>query len=988
MAPQLQIKFDPSQDYQLEAVQSVVDLFDGLPERTVEFSLGEEIVANLPEYEDLSESWLEDNLSDVQRCNGTGNWLEPFVVDSGDVLPGVGHESWSYPHFTIEMETGTGKTYVYLRTIYELRKRYGFTKFIIVVPSIAIYEGVIKNFDITRDHFRALYGNEPTTLVPYDGAYLSRLRSFATSTFTEIMVITLDAFNKPSNNIYKASEKLPGDRRPYQFIQETRPILILDEPQNMESEKAKQALRTLHPLFALRYSATHRTSPNLIYRLTPFEAFRRDLVKRIQVHGVTEHDNFNQPFLALESISPPPSIAATVRTYVMRNGATREEAIMLKHGEDLYAKTKYDKHKDGYKVAEIHAGQGFIQFANGTRLGAGDAFGPSRVEIFRTQIRETILQHLRMQDHLEDKKVKVLSLFFIDRVANYVDDDGLVKRLFDEEFDKLKQKFPRFADRAAGKVREAYFARKKATGGAEVAVNTSGSTTEEREAERAAFALIMRDKERLLSFDEPVSFIFAHSALKEGWDNPNVFQICTLNQTVSEVKKRQEIGRGLRLCVDQTGNRVFGDEVNLLTVVANESYKTYAERLQQEYRADGDTAPPLTRDARRRPARRNNAIFAEDEFRAFWEKLSRRVQPVIHVDTPALIAECVERLNNVTFPEPVIVVEKAAFVVTRYTLTLKGVSSGRASLVVDTVDTDNQTSSHTLDVHIGNNLGARLKDPGLDQFTVCSMTDGASPTVDLSAVTLELDIPRPFDTEAGQRVHERSVIAPEERYPVPNLLDRTARETGVTRPTVNAIFRALRDAQKRKLLKNPEGFAGVFITEVRNALAQHIADRLTFALEAGAEPWDLDELFPPVKSFPQRELIPAGDRGLYDEVQTDSGEEETFVDVLKDDPHVLFYFKFPPAFKVHLPKVIGNYNPDWGIARRAEDGTTVLHLIRETKGTIDLGHLRFPHERRKIDSAKKYFAQLGLDYRPIKGNTPGWWRPEEATQAPLITQEP
>ncbi|CAA9271647.1 MAG: Type III restriction enzyme, res subunit:DEAD/DEAH box helicase, N-terminal [uncultured Chloroflexia bacterium] len=988
MAPQLQIKFDPSQDYQLEAVQAVADLFDGLPERIVEFGLGEEIVANLPEGEDLSESWLEDNLFDVQRRNGTSNGLEPFAVDNGDILPGVGYGSHSYPHFTIEMETGTGKTYVYLRTIYELRKRYGFTKFIIVVPSIAIYEGVVKNFNITRDHFRALYGNEPTTLVPYDGAQLSRLRSFATSTFTEIMVITLDAFNKPSNNIYKASEKLPGERRPYQFIQETRPILILDEPQNMESEKAKQALRTLHPLFALRYSATHRTSPNLIYRLTPFEAFRRDLVKRIQVHGVTEHDNFNQPFLALEAISTTGGITARVKTYATQHGRTQETSVTLKHGDDLYAKTHRDEHKDGYRVAEIHAGEAFVQFENGIKLDQGTAIGPSRVEVFRTQIRETILQHMRMQDQLEEKQIKVLSLFFIDRVANYVDDDGLVKRLFDEEFDKLRPKFRRFADRTADKVREAYFARKKAKGGDEVAVNTSGSTNEEREAERAAFALIMRDKEHLLSFDEPISFIFAHSALKEGWDNPNVFQICTLNQTVSEVKKRQEIGRGLRLCVDQTGNRVFGDEVNLLTVVANESYKTYAERLQQEYRDDGDTAPPPPRDARRRPARRNNAIFAEAEFRAFWEKLSRRVRPVINVDTPALIAECVTRLNNATFPEPIIVVEKAAFVVTRYTLTLKGAANGRASLVVDTVDTDNQTSTRTLDVRIGENLGSRLKDPGLDQFTVCSMTDGASPSVDLSAVTLEPEGPATFETEAGQRVQERATIAPEERYPVPNLLDRTARETGLTRSTVNAIFKALRDAQKRKLLKNPEGFAGVFIAEVRNALAQHIADRLTFALDEGPEPWDLDELFPPVKSFPQRELIPAGDRGLYDEVQKDSGEEETFVDALKNDPNVLFYFKFPPAFKVHLPKVIGNYNPDWGIARRAEDGTTALHLIRETKGTVDLGHLRFPHERRKIDSAKKYFAQLGLDYRPIKGNTPGWWRPEDMTQAPLITQEP
>ncbi|MEN4099938.1 MAG: DEAD/DEAH box helicase family protein, partial [Anaerolineaceae bacterium] len=439
-------------------------------------------------------------------------------TDEGMVLEGTGFESWRYPSFTIEMETGTGKTYVYLRTIHELRKRYGFSKFIVVVPSIAIYEGMIKNFKITRDHFAALFGNETINLVEYDGSRLSQLRSFATSTFVEILVITLDSFNKLSNVIFKPSEKLPGERLPYQYIQETRPILILDEPQNMESEKAQEALRTLHPLFALRYSATHRTNPNLVYRLTPFDAYRLNLVKKIQVYGVTERENFNQPFLALQKVVVEGGLKATVRTYVEDHGRLREAELLLKHGDDLHAKTQRDEHKGGYKVVEINAAEKFIEFENGLRLWLNETIGPSRPEIFRAQIRKTLEQHMEMQQRLERKAVKVLSLFFIDRVANYTARDGLIRRIFDEEFERLKRQYPFYAEQKAEEVRSAYFARSKPKKG-EVegeALDTESRNQEERDAEKAAFELIMRDKERLLSFDEKTCFIFAHSALKEG----------------------------------------------------------------------------------------------------------------------------------------------------------------------------------------------------------------------------------------------------------------------------------------------------------------------------------------------------------------------------------------------------------------------------------------------------------------------------------------
>ena len=271
----LKLQFDPNQPYQLDAVENIARLFEGLPRQATDFALGDEIRPNLPPFESLSESWIYDNLRQIQQVSNIATDLAVMLdVDEGMVLDGVSNESWRHPSFTIEMETGTGKTYIALRTIYELRKRYGFSKFIIAVPSIAIYEGWIKNFKITRDHFRALYENETVNLIEYDSARLSQLRAFATSTFVEILVVTLDSFNKTSNVIFKPSEKLPGERLPFEYIQQTRPILILDEPQNMESEKAHEAIRTLHPLFSLRYSATHRSSPNLVYRLTPFDAYR------------------------------------------------------------------------------------------------------------------------------------------------------------------------------------------------------------------------------------------------------------------------------------------------------------------------------------------------------------------------------------------------------------------------------------------------------------------------------------------------------------------------------------------------------------------------------------------------------------------------------------------------------------------------------------------------------------------------------------------
>jgi type III restriction enzyme len=979
----LRLVFDPNQKHQLDAVESVVKIFEGLPKQVAAQMLQAELVPNLPEFESLHESWLYDNLRVIQQENKIQTDLVGTLdVEDGMVLEGAGTESWRYPSFTIEMETGTGKTYAYLRTIHELRQQYGFSKFIVVVPSIAIYEGVIKNFEITKDHFAALYGNETVNLVRYNGSRLNQLRSFSSSTFVEVMVITLDSFNKKSNVIFKPSEKLPGERLPFEYIQETRPILILDEPQNMESQKAKEALRTLHPLFALRYSATHRTSPNLVYRLSPFDAYRLNLVKKIQVYGVTERENFNQPFLGLKKVETSGGIKAKIETYVMDKGRLKKAELTLKHGDDLSEKTKRDEHKGGYKVIEINAAQGFVDFENGIRLSEKETIGPSKPEIFRIQIRKTIEQHMEMQQKLQRKQIKVLSLFFIDRVANYTAEDGLIRKIFDEEYQKLQKVYPFYTDIDVEDVRSAYFAKSKPKKGETEgeAIDTESRNKGQRAAEKEAFKLIMKDKERLLSFDEKTCFIFAHSALKEGWDNPNVFQICTLNQTVSEFKKRQEIGRGLRLAVDQTGERVFDEDVNILSVVANESYESYAGRLQTEYVEDGLAAPPRPSNAARIKAKRNDEIFNSTQaFRDFWAKLQKNTNYEISVDTQELIDRCVEKINNKPSPKTTIVLERGSFVVSDYTLSLLSISAENCKLEITVKDTLGNENISKNSFEERDDLSKELKDDRLRGFKIVELVDDGdnSRVVFGNGENLYKDTPIRFQSEKGQKPKERVTLAPEERFPVFNLMDRAAKETGLTRPTINQIFKGLSDRKKKSIFANPEGFAGLFITEINNTLADHIADRIEFVITPDPTKWgyDLDDLFPEEKEYPQKELIPASEAGLYDQIQVDSEVESQFVEQqLNEDGEVVFYFKFPPTFKIDFPRIIGNYNPDWGIARFGSENKVILELVRETKGREELDGLQFPSERRKILCAQKHFDALGIDYRVVTSQ-PDWWKP-------------
>lgn len=643
----MQFKFDANQDYQLRAIEAVARLFEGcrFASSGLDFKWGG--LPAVPNRLEIHEDFLLDNLKKVQQTNGIPVDSELKCIER-EIQTANGLQVVRFPNFSVEMETGTGKTYVYLRTLLELNKQYGLLKFIIVVPSVAIREGILKTLKITEQHFRELYHNQPYHYYEYQSENLSQVRQFSLSNQVEIMVMTIDSFNKASNVINQATDRLQGET-PIYLIQATRPVLILDEPQNMESEIARAALARLNPLFALRYSATHRNPYNLVYKLTPAQAYREGLVKRIEVASVIEENNYNHVFVRLEEISVQKSrIRAKVRVFKhKKNGTVKEETVTVKPGDNLKDKTGRQEYET-FVVEEINPGNNTIVFSNGVELKKGEAQGDNREAIFRAQISYTIEQHFRLQRRLRDQGIKVLSLFFIDRVDNYLSPDGIIRRLFVEEFNRLKSKYKEWEDVDPEAVQGSYFSRYK--------------NEKNIERDKEAFELIMRDKERLLSFDEPTCFIFSHSALREGWDNPNVFIICTLNQTASNIKKRQEIGRGVRLAVNQEGERIRDEEVNILTVVANESYKDYVSKLQTEYLEEygpGDVPPPPP-DARKKGiARLRKEYMLTPEFRELWERIKYKTRYSVKVDTERLIEDCVKELDEAVIRSPQIVIQKA-----------------------------------------------------------------------------------------------------------------------------------------------------------------------------------------------------------------------------------------------------------------------------------------------------------------------------------------
>ena len=1020
----VKIQFDSNQDYQLKAVDSIVNLFKGLSREELgneerDFTLtsveDSDAISNVDELFELNETELLESVNEIRKANNAESTTQlPIKADwedtdfnDGDTLTSNVYASdfWRCPEFTINMETGTGKTYVYLRTIYSLYQKYGFKKFVVVVPSVAIYEGAISTFNATKDHFTTLFptGTVPNSIKQYDGN-VTVFKDFALSTSLEILLMTIDSFNtcvfdangvasKQSNNIYKATEKIRGGKLPIHFVQETKPILILDEVQNYQKETARKALRTLHPLFSIGYSATPGSNAtNELYRLNSYEASRMNLVKKIDVLGFQEEQiaTANEDYFKIIDIKS--TSAVEIELQVMSGGSLKLQTVTLKTGESFAKKSK----NPAYGLLEIlnisqKKDNKYVELNNGLRysLEQESCASLSKEVVFRNMINATIKEHISRQSQLRDEGVKVLSLFFVDRVSSYKGDEPVIAKIFDEEFDKLKGTVDSWKHLSGKDVREGYFASKLKSAKSkefeeiDTHIEEDDKTKDDKEAEKRAYNLIMQEKEKLLSFDEPVCFIFAHSALREGWDNPNVFQICALREITSESNRRQTIGRGLRLPVNQNGERLHDNNKNRLTVIANESYGRYVGKLQEEYIADGVLPPSFITNKRHTEQVRRTAKFDSDEFEDIWRKANRRTEYTINIHTDELIQEAVKELNSFSFEGPKLVCTRGSVVITIYDMKLLGVTEDKEAVFNVTVRDDAHedlfgNTGSTFRLREGDTVGKHSgheldKCSELAKLKVANINyDKNNPersSITFSSIIKPLIVGEVLShhTTAGQSSSSSEIS--ELEYPdVPkcNIIARAAKEVNITRKTILEIFKKLNSEKIDSFMKNPEGFTSQFIAILKEVVANHIAKNIEYSKANGNINDDKGSLFPVMEEHPTYELVEVSKyRTIYEKVQVDSDVERNFVKTLDtctpNDGGVILFFKFPPKYKINLPRIIGNYNPDWAIVRRDLDNTQI-EIVRETKGSDDITKLWHSNEGRKIACAQKHFKAIGLDY--------------------------
>lgn len=988
----MKLQFDANQQFQLDAVSAIVDLLNGQPKRELDFSVirtdgpgplfagSQQTELGAANALAVSADTLRQNARRVQLRNDIEVSEPNAPLEAWKVYDSIAGEKRDCPHFSVEMETGTGKTYVYLRTVFELSQRYGFRKFIIVVPSVPIREGVLKNIEITAEHFKALYNNTPFEHFVYDSKHASRLRQFATSTSLQILVINIDAFRKnftgtedeqKSNSIYKESDKLSG-RQPIEFIQSTRPIVIIDEPQSVDStDKSQDAIKALNPLMTLRYSATHRTPYNLVYRLDPVRAFELRLVKQIVVASARADQNANDAYVKVESVEYQRGIKAKLRIHAQGPNGPRPKSVTVKQGADLFAlSNERANYKTGYEVVEIHAepGNEHVRFANGQSVRLHEEIGGSQPDIWRAQIKHTIRRHLEKERQLIGTGIKVLSLFFIDRVANYRDHDGQgssTKGKFAEAFEEelaalLKEKqyssIP-LATVPLDKLHNGYFAKDKK------GVLKDSKDGRDTEADGEVYNLIMKDKEKLLSLDEPLRFIFSHSALREGWDNPNVFQICTLNESVSSVKKRQEIGRGLRLPVDQSGKRVFDESINKLYVMANESYEDFARALQTEYEDDCGVTfgrVPLTAIAKL------THVVGEEELPIGLETAQKLKEALV----VGKMLDSDGRIQPAFAPRA-----------PNFSLNLPASLSEFSSAVVDLL------SSYQIERHVRpeklertntlkkevvlrpefKDLWARIK-PRTTYRVVFDTEKLIRDSVEAIKRMEKIEAPHIHVSSGQLRVDKGSVqtqalsaseeVVARHTMNIPDVLAYLQNETELTRGT---IYRILKESGRlEELFADPQSFLDKVSHIVKNVLRRSIVDGIKYErIPAGSvnAEWEM-------RLFQNEELVNLltaieVSKSIYDCVPYDSEVERKFAEQLDQREDIKLFVKLPRWFMVDTP--IGTYNPDWAILKH--DGNT-LYLVRETKGSRDFLKLR-TSEADKIHCGQRHFEAIGVDYKVV-----------------------
>lgn len=987
----MNLQFEHNLDYQRAAIDAVCSLFTGQELCRTEFTVshnaprlatGTDLAGQVVQQQmglGLAESelgignrlsLLDDdllkNLNAVQLRNGLS--LSPSL-ESGD--------------FTVEMETGTGKTYVYLRTLFELNQKFGFTKFVIVVPSVAIKEGVYKSLQIMAPHFKTLYAGVPFDYFLYDSAKPGPVRNFATSPHMQIMVVTVGAINKKDvNNLYKESEKTGGEK-PIDLIRATRPIVVVDEPQSVDGGlqgSGKQALEAMGPLCTLRYSATHATKHHMVYKLDAVDAYERQLVKQIEVASLSVEGGHNRPYVKLLGVGfEAKKLIAEVELDVQaKTGTIKRQSKKVRMDDDLQQVTGNAMYAD-YMVGEVSAKAGAqyidLRFPGGEdQLTVGQAVGDVDDDaIKRMMIKRTIREHLDKELRLRPKGIKVLSLFFIDTVANYrlYSDDGIAAQgkfaqMFEEEYtayaksNKYKSLFNEVDLTApASGVHDGYFSIDKKGGW----TDTGESNQTGRDNAERAYNLIMKDKERLLSFDTPLKFIFSHSALREGWDNPNVFQICNLREINTERERRQTIGRGLRLCVDQTGQRLRGFEVNTLTVIANESYEDFADKLQKEIEADTGIRFGMVEGH----AFAQLAVASGDGDAANVLGAERSEAMALHlkalglIDAKGKVQDSLRKaLRDGTVPIPPELQAWEAQIIER----LRKLAG---KLDIKNAD-DKKTIALRREVYLSPDFKA-LWDRIKHRTTYRVAFDNAQ-LLDTCVKAMQ-EAPKVTPTRARFRKADLSIgrggVAAEsstdsvyetlyEKIPLPDLLTELQDRTQLTRRSLVDVLQ--RSGRLDDFKVNPQQFIDL-AAQFINRYKQHaIVDGIRYTRLGDAHVW-AQELFETTELLGYLNTLQAN-KSVFESVLYDSEIERSFADALERNESVKLYVKLPSWFKIPTP--LGSYNPDWAVVI-AHDGQEQLYFVVETKGSLVALDLR-TGESDKIDCGAKHFEALAVGQNP------------------------
>lgn len=976
----MKFKFEPNLDFQLQAVEAVCDLFCGQEICRTEFTVTQGM---MDQQESLAFAQTElgignrltllddnvlKNLNAIQLRNG----LPPSTcLESGD--------------FTVEMETGTGKTYVYLRTIFELNKRYGFTKFVIVVPSIAIKEGVYKSLQMTREHFRSLYSGVPFEYFLYDSAKLGQVRNFAASPHIQVMVVTVGAINKRSiNNLYKDSEKTGGEK-PIDLIRATRPILIVDEPQSVDGGlrgQGKAALEAMHPICTLRYSATHVDRHHMVYRLDAVDAYERKLVKQIEVASATVEDAHNRPYVRLISTRNKGGvISARVEIDVEIGGQVRRRETTVQDGDDLEQETRRSVYRD-CRIGEIRVEQDnqFVEIrvpGDETYLRRGEAWGDVDAEaVQRHMIRRTIREHLDKEQRLRPQGIKVLSLFFVDKVELYRHYDeagnavkGPYALMFEEEYRRFIQN-PAYTSlfKTAGlisgvdTVHDGYFSIDRRGGW----TNTAENNQTNRDNAERAYNLIMREKEKLLDLDEPLRFIFSHSALREGWDNPNVFQICALRDIQTERERRQTIGRGLRLCVNQQGERLRGFEVNTLTVVARENYEEFAENLQREIEEDtgirfGIVEPHQFAQIAVASDGKESTALGFDKSQILYDHL--RAQG--YIDAKGRIQDTLREAikdDDLAVPEEFTEQREAIVSVLRK---LAGHLEIRNADERQTV----RPQQAVLDSPEFKALWDRIKykttyriafdnEALLQQCIDACKNAPKMPKTRLQWRKADLAIGK-AGVEATEIGGAETITLDEPDIELPDLLTELQNRTQLTRRSIHRIL--VESDRFNEFTQNPQKFIELTAKTINRCKKRALVDGVKYQ-RIGDECYYAQELFAQEELTGYLRNMIDTDKSLYDKVIYESDTEKRFADQLEKNRAIKIYAKLPGWFKVPTP--LGGYNPDWAVLIKSDTGER-LYLVVETKGSMQFDDLR-PMEYAKIQYGKEHFKALAVREEPAR----------------------